>query len=258
MKFKEFMDLGIGTEDGVLITKYLVNIARSSLDNARSVKEEFETHGYSLKVVPGEFLKVLTMNEKEIAELSKVLTEIDERGLKEIFQANLRPASFKRGFLERVKFCVANDFQFYNEEDHAFIKELYRGEEFAEYTSHKPITSIKTAQELDQIGIHMEDPLADLDPEDRQVYNQVVERLNYLILENPTNAYLPQLVSNATQKLVGALKRKEYRFLSLSEVVLGVMFDGIDVTPEMESVHDLVASAFPEEDKDLNEGRGLA
>ena len=258
MKFKEFMDLGVRTDEGVLITKYLMDMYIAKSDTARSVKNEFVSHGYALDVVPGEFLKIFTMNEKEVAELDKVLTEIEELGLKEVFQANLRPSSFKRGFLERVKFCVANDFQFYNEEDHAFIKELYRGEEFAEYTSHKPITSIKTAQELDQMGIHMEDSLADLDPEDRQVYNQVVERLNYLILENPTNAYLPQLVSNATQKLVGALKRKEYRFLSLSEVVLGVMFDGIDVTPEMESVHDLVASAFPEENKDLNEGRGLA
>lgn len=258
MKFNEFKELGVKTEDGVLITKYLMDIYLANYDNAKSIKNEFENHKYSIDVVPGEFLKIFTMKDKEFAELSEVLTEIDKRGLKDIFQANLRPACFKRGFLERVKFCVANDFHFYNEEDYTFIPELYRVEDFAEYTSHKPLSAIKTVQELEQMGLHMEDPIAELDPEDRQVYNQIVERLNYLILQNPTNPYLPQLVSNATGKLVGALKRKEYRFLSLNDVVLGVMFDGIDVTPEMESVHDLVASAFPEENKDLNEGRGLA
>lgn len=259
MKFKEFMDLEVRTEEGVLITKYLMDMYLAKSDTARSVKNEFESHGYSLDVVPGEFLKIFTMNDKEFAELSKILTEIDDLGLKEVFQANLRPSSFKRGFLERVKWCIVNNFP-YLHEDNTFIKELERPEAFAEYTAHKPMEMIKTAQEVDAMEKEATNPESDLgtlDIEDRQVYNEIVERLNYLILQNPTNEYLPMVVNNIMKKVVDILHRKEYRFLPKSDIVTSVMFDGIDVTPEMESVRDLVLSAFPEE-REMNEGRGLA
>ena len=259
MKFKDFMDLGVKTEEGVLITKYLMDMYLAKSDIAKNVKNEFESHGYSLNVVPGEFLKIFTMNDKEFAELSKVLTEIDELGLKEIFQANLRPVSFKKGFLERVKWCIVNNFP-YLHEDNTFIKELERPESFAEYTAHKPIEMIKTAQEVEKLekqSINSEDITEKMDAEDRQVYNQIVEVLNYLILQNPTNEYLPAIVNNITTKVVDAILRKEYRFLPISDVVSGVMFDGIEVTPEMESVRDLVLSAFPE-NRGMSEGRGLA
>ena len=259
MKFKEFMELGVRTEEGVLITKYLMDMYLANSDTAKSVKMEFVNHGYSLDIVPGEFLKIFTMNEKEIAELDKVLVEIDELGLKEVFQANLRPASFKRGFLERVKWCIVNNFP-YLHEDNTFIKELERPEAFAEYTAHKPMEMIKTAQEVDAMerkATNSEVLFDRMDAEDKQVYNQIVESLNYLILQNPTNEYLPTIVNNITKKVVDAILRKEYRFLPLSDVVSGVMFDGIDVTPEMESVRELVLSAFPEE-REMNEGRGLA
>ena len=256
MKFKDFMDLGIKTEEGVLITKYLIDMYIANSDIAKRVKQEFVNHGYNLDIVPGEFLKIFTMNEKELAELGKILVEIDELGLKNEFAANLRPASFKRAFLERVKFCRNNDFP-YLQEDNTFIKELERPEDFAEYTAHKPMSMIKTAQELDAMEKNSEDITNKMDAEDKQVYNQVIENLNYLILQNPTNEYLPIIVNNITKKVVDAILRKEYRFLPLSDVVSSVMFDGIDVTPEMESVRDLVLDAFNEE-KSKNEGRGLA
>ena len=120
--------------------------------------------------------------------------------------------------------------------------------------------TIKTAQEVDAIerDAKNSEVVADkMDAEDRQVYNQIVESLNYLILQNPTNEYLPTIVNNITKRIVDAILRKEYRFLPLGDVVAGVMFEGIDVTPEMESVRELVLSAFPEE-REMNEGRGLA
>ena len=120
--------------------------------------------------------------------------------------------------------------------------------------------TIKTAQEVDAIerDAKNSEVVADkMDAEDRQVYNQIVESLNYLILQNPTNEYLPTIVNNITKRVVDAFLRKEYRFLPLGDVVAGVMFEGIDVTPEMESVRELVLSAFPEE-REMNEGRGLA
>ena len=259
MKFKEFMDLGVRTDEGVLITKYLMDMYIAKSDTARSVKNEFVSHGYALDVVSGEFLKIFTMNEKEVAELDKVLTEIEELGLKEVFQANLRPSSFKRGFLERVKFCQSNHFP-YLHEDNTFIKELERPELFAEYTAHKPIDTIKAVQEVDittSQTSNSENITDKMDAEDKQVYNQIVEALNYLILQNPTNEYLPTIVKNIQVKIVEALARKEYRFLPLGDIITSVMFDGLNVTPEMESVRDLVLSAFPEE-RNINEGRGLA
>ena len=83
MKFKDFMDLGIKTEEGVLITKYLIDMYIANSDIAKRVKQEFVNHGYNLDIVPGEFLKIFTMNEKELAELGKILVEIDELGLDE-------------------------------------------------------------------------------------------------------------------------------------------------------------------------------
>ncbi len=252
MKFKEFMDLGIKTEEGVLITKYLMDIYMAELDHAKNVKDKFLDHGYTIDVVPGEFLKIFTMNEKEIDELDKILVEIDALGLKDVFQDNLRLASFKRAFLERVKFCITNKFP-YLHEDNTFIEQLYRADSFALYTVNKPISMIKNTSQIDTT----DEKETLLDAEDKQVYNEIVESLNYLILQNSTNEYLPAVVNNITKKVVDALVRKEYHFLPLREVIAGVMFDGLDVTPEMENVRDLVLSAFPEE-RGINEGRGLA
>ena len=99
--------------------------------------------------------------------------------------------------------------------------------------------------------------MEEMDAEDRQVYNQVVESLNYLILQNPTNEYLPKIVANITKNIVGSLKRKEYRFLPLNDIVQSVMYEGIDVTPEMQELTDLILSAFPL-DRTNEESRGLA
>ena len=230
-------------------------------ESADAVYDIFVRHGYHIDTVPSEFFKIFSMNDRERAELDTiVLPKIEELGLKEVFQANLRPATFKRDFVARVEFCKNNDFPFYNEEN-IFNEALYWTDAFAEYTAHKPVEMIKTAQELDP-NIHkeskkIEQELASLDEEDRQVYNEIVTNLNYLILKNPTIEYLPMLVNNITKNIIPSLVRKEYRFLPLSDIVTSVMFDGVDVTPEMEGAHDLVLSAFPEE-REMSEGRGLA
>lgn len=248
MEFKKFMDMGIKTEGGVLLTKYLIAIHKAQDSIAMDIKNKFVSHGYSLDAVPGEFLKFFTMNEKEVAELGIVLDKINELGLKDIFNHNLRPSCFKRGFLEKVKFCMTNNLVYLNE-DNTFIKELEDSEAFALYSSHKPLGSIKTAQEINREEL--------LDPEDRQVYNSIVKNLNFLILQNPTNNSLPIIVDNIINKVVDALSRKEYHFLPLKDVVDGVMFDGIDVTPEMESLREMILEACPDELQD-QEKRGIA
>ena len=229
-------------------------------EGADAVYDLFVNHGYRIDVIPSEFYKIFSMNDRERAELETlVLPKIEELGLKEVFQANLRPASFKRNFVARVEFCKNNGFSVCNEEN-VFHEVLYRADTFAEYTAHKPLDMIKTAQELDpnilEESKNIEQTLANLDDEDRQVYNEIVTNLNYLILRNPTIEYLPMLVNNITKNVIPSLIRKEYRFLPLNDIVTSVMFDGVDVTPEMEGAHDLVLSAFPEE-KEMNEGRGL-
>ena len=197
------------------------------------------------------------MNEKEIAEISSVLDEIEERGLKDVFQANLRPLSFKRSFFERIKFCINNKFPYLNE-DNTFISELNDAKAFAEYTAHKPVEMIKTVQELDKENESNQiDSLNDLDPEDRQVYNKIIERLSYLTLQYPTNEKLIDVINNIKIKVIDSLKRKEYHFLPIDDIVSSVMFEGIDVTPEIENIRDLVLSALPVE-QELNEGRRLA
>ena len=81
--------------------------------------------------------------------------------------------------------------------------------------------------------------------------------MNYLILQNPTNSNLPIIVDNIVNKIIGALSRKEYHFLPIRDVVDGVMFDGIDPTPEMEALRDMVLEACPDELQD-QEKRGIA
>ena len=50
MKFKEFMDLGVRTEEGVLITKYLMDMYLAKSDTARNVKNlaDSKIHNSSL------------------------------------------------------------------------------------------------------------------------------------------------------------------------------------------------------------------
>ena len=226
------------------------------------------------------------MNANEIAELEQVLNEIDALNLKDVFQNNLRVVCFKKVFLDRLKVFLTNNLAFLNEDNtfiselynisfasriqfcidngfifmngNKFIKELYDAEDFGSYTAGKPLQEIRSAEEVrEPVAMNAEDLQAKMDPEDRQVYNQIIESLNYLVLQNTTNEYLPIVVRNITDKVKEAILRKEYRFLPLRDVIDGVMFDGIDVTPEMENIRELVLSAFPEELKQ-SEGRGVA
>lgn len=249
---------------------------------AEKVRKLFVQRGYFTDRIPGEFFKIFTLGDKEIADLEQTLAEIEQLGLREVFQSNLRVACFKRTFLEQLKVFLNNNFPYLNQDntfirelflvDFAkrlqtcidsglpyetngkFIKELYDAKAFREYVERMGQVRVEQPQSS-EVAPQEEDIRNKMD-EDRQVYNEIVERLNYLILQNPTNEYLPIVVRNITSKVIEALSRKEYRFLSRADIVSRVMFEGIDVTPEMKSVEDLVLSAFPE-DRELNEGRGL-
>ena len=97
-----------------------------------------------------------------------------------------------------------------------------------------------------------EDQLVQMSPEDNQVYNEIVEKLNYLVLANPLDTGLATVVRNATNKAVDAILRKEYKFLGIREMVESVMFDGLDVTTEdNERITNLVLGAFPDEERKM-------
>ena len=274
MKFKEFMDLGIKTDDGVLVTKYLVDIAASTPDAVKSIKGIFEQHGYSLEVVPGEFFKMFTMNEKEMAELSNVLTEIEALGLKEVCKVNMRPATFKRDFVERVKFCQLNRFP-YLHEDNTFIKELYSTSLFAEYTDHKKVEDFQTVQQIDALNIpreeaSLQDRINMLENEDRKKYNQVCDCLNKYIMRQDIisnldkHPLLLQMKDKIEQDLPDALLDGRGSGLEIQDVVADVMFnnfpiDAVDYN-EFETVRGEILGALDAylEELKQNEGRGLA
>lgn len=252
MKFKEFMDLGIRTDEGVLITKYLINISLAKSDNIKKIVGLFKENGYDLSVVPGGFFKIFTYNEKEIVELEKVLEEVNSLGLKELYQINLKVGSFKREFLERLKFCLNNNMPYLNS-DNSFIKELYSKELFGEYTARKPLQEIKNTNEVMEVeGKNNIDLKPTMDAEDRQVYNEIIEKLNYLVLANPTDEFLSQVVANITKKIPESILRKEYKFTTVGEMVSGVMFNGLDVTPlDNIRIEELISNVFPSEERNL-------
>ena len=226
--------------------------------NADAVYELLKKFGYTMEF-DGRSAKILTVptksvyfhdNEPEltVSEIENSLEKIHELGLEEVFKNNMSLVTLKSSFIARVEWCVNNNLPFMDQE-RKFLSALNTKKTFADYSTQVPLKEVKTVSETEA--------MEEMDVEDRQVYNQVVENLNYLILQNPTNEYLPKIVGNITKKIVGSLKRKEYRFLPLNDIVHSVMFDGIEVTPEMRELTDLILSAFPEE-KTNEESRPLA
>lgn len=239
MKIKEFMDLGIKLDEGVLITKHLMNIPLANPENASRIKGLFESHNYKMDTIPGAFLKIFTLNEREIADLEKVLNEIDELKMQDLFDKNKKVAYFKRTFLEQLSWCMNNGVPFLNS-DNTFASFFDNAELFAEYTASVPKEQVKSTL----------DP--ELTIEDKQVYNEIIQKLNYLILANPMDAKLTEVVNNTLKKVVEPITRKEYKFLGIYEMVENVMFDGLDITPEEnERITELVSSVLPKEERKL-------
>lgn len=216
--------------------------------NADEVYELLGKFGYGMEF-DGRSVKILTVptkavyfhdNEPEltVSEIEQSLKKIQELGLEDVFKNNMSLVSLRASFVARVEWCVNNNLPFMDQEKN-FLPELYTKQAFADYSTKVPLKEVKTVSETET--------MEGMDAEERQVYNQVVENLNYLILQNPTNEYLPKVVANITKNIIGSLKRKEYRFLPLADIVHSVMFEGIDVTPEMQELTDLILSAFPEE-----------
>ena len=243
-------------KDGIDIYKFIADLQGP---NADQIYELLVKYGYGMEF-DGRSVKVLTAptkavyfhdNEPELTvrEIEKSLEKIKELGLEDIFKNNLSIVTLRSSFIARVEWCVNNNLPFVDQENN-FLPALNTKETFAQYSTQVPLKEVKTVSEAEA--------MEGMDAEDRQTYNEIVESLNYLILQNPTNEYLPKIVANITKNIIGSLKRKEYHFLPLTDIVHSVMFEGMgNITPEMQELTDLILNALPEE-RTNEESRPLA
>ena len=85
--------------------------------------------------------------------------------------------------------------------------------------------------------------------------SEIVEKLNFLILRNATDEVLVKVAKNIMNKIPASILNGEYHYFSLNDMIKGIMFDGIDVTPEVsERIEKLIDEEFPV----IKEGRNLA
>lgn len=241
MEYK-FRGLKVSLPDGVDNNKFgaLLPVAVTP----DKVKEVFEKYGYDLSEVPGVFLKAFSMNEKELAEVEANLVKIEKMGMKAVFENNLRLRYFRNSFMVKLEKCMQAGLPYLNS-DNTFAAFFDSEETFEDYMRRRSILDNKE-------NINKETSQIEMSPEDKQVYNEIVERLNYLVLANPMDTMLATVVNNAIAKVVEAILRKEYKFLGIKEMVESVMFDGLDVTPEdNDRITNLVLGAFPDEERKM-------
>lgn len=258
MEFK-FRGLKVSLPEGVEAAKFDANRVIASIPE--EVFELFQGYGIDLKEeCPGTFLKGFTLNEKEIAEVSENLKRYQELGLIDVIKANsknLQVRVFKSTFMKRLVERLQAGLPYLNS-DNSFADFLLKNEmdkiviEEANKEAVQASEKITVGVENNVSNDAVEDKTSQMSPEDKQVYNEIVEKLNYLVLANPMDTMLVGVVQNATAKVIDAILRKEYKFLGIREMVESVMFDGMDVTPEdNDRITNLVLGAFPDEERKM-------
>ena len=254
MKFK-FRGLKVSLPEGVDAARFDANRVIATIPE--EVIKLFQSYEIDLKEeCPGTFLKGFTLNEKELAEVSSNLKRLNDLELINIIKSNpknLQIRVFKNTFMKRFVELIHKGVPYLNA-DNSFADYLLNNE-MDKIPSELTQTDVIKAQieyESKQESPASEDQLVQMSPEDKQVYNEIVEKLNYLVLANPLDTGLATVVRNATNKAVDAILRKEYKFLGIREMVESVMFDGLDVTTEdNERITNLVLGAFPDEERKM-------
>ena len=249
MKFKFKDNTEFVLDEGVNPNKFLALRAVST--RPKDIKVIFLEQGYDLKVVPGEFLKVFAFNDKEIDELTGVLKEIEELGLKAIFNLNLRVQTFKRTFLERVKYCIHNNVTYLNE-DNTFRPELNNAEAFAEYTAKAtPLEEVKTVQEVEELE------KGKLDEEDNAIKYSILKTLTE-INQNATDSSITFIISTIMANLddVIAKDNKNYRVMGTKHLIENAL-QGVNLDDELEYlINKEILTSFPGS-KEVNSERGM-
>lgn len=239
MEFKKFMNLGMKTEDGVLITKYLVAIHKADEANVLKIKGLFDAHNYDLSIIPGAFIKIFAANEKEIAEIKETLEKAEKLGLNEIFNANLKVATFKKAIIDRIEYCINNAIPFLNS-DNSLISMLYSSEAFAQYSAKATIIEdIKTTEEINANPVHYEDDKIKslLDDEDLIVKADIIKTLTEINKENSEDMTLKFIISTIISNIDGVIANdnKNYRIMGTEHIVEGALA-GVALTPEMQEI----------------------
>lgn len=274
-------DLRLKLADGVEASKFDANRVMATIP--KNVLSLFLEYGIDLKTeCPGAFLKGFTLNEKELAEVRGNLKRYEELGMLDVIKANpknIQIRTFKSTFMKRLVECVQKG-QPYLNSDNTFadflVKNEMRTHEYKAEASTVTVangthTNIKTttAENIDMhsyganeptaapINAHTvetvySDRLAEMTPEDRQVYNEIVEKLNYLVLANPMDTVLATVVNNAISKSAEAILRQELKWgIEPREMIESVMFDGLEtyVGLDKDRIANLVLGAFPDEER---------
>lgn len=253
MEFR-FKGVKINLPDGVDASKFDANRVIANIPE--DVLKIFQESNIDLKAeCPGAFLKGFTLNEKELAEVSENLKRYQELGLIDIIKANpknLQVRVFKSAFLKRLVTCMQAGKPYLNS-DNSFADFLLKNEMNKIPAQVTPTDLINTQinYEANKENTNAEQ-VTQMSPENKQVYNEIVEKLNYLVLANPMDTMLASVVNNSTDRVVDAINREEYRYIGIREMVKSIMFDGLELpTEDKERIESLVLGAFPDEERKM-------
>lgn len=254
MEFK-FRGLKINLPDGVEAAKFDANRVMANIPE--DLLKLFMEYGIDLKEeCPGVFLKAFTVNEKELTEIRDNLKRLNDLELISVIKANPRNLQirvFKNSFMKRFVELIQKGTPYLNA-DNSFVDYLLNNEmdKIPAQINQTQLLNAQIEYEVNQEMQNTNDQVVQMTPEDKQVYNEIVKCLNYLVLANPLDNGLAAVVRNATEKIIDAILRKEYKFLGIREMVESVMFDGLDITPiDNERITNLVLGAFPDEERKM-------
>ena len=241
-------DLRLKLADGVEASKFDANRVIATIP--KNVLSLFLEYGIDLKTeCPGAFIKAFTVNAKELD-----LIEVIKAN-----PSNLQIRVFKTSFMKRLVELMQKGTPYLNADN-----------SFADYLLDNKIPNQITQTDLINAQIEYvadkssdeqnnslnvgatSDRLAEMTPEDRQVYNEIVEKLNYLVLANPMDTVLATVVNNAISKAAEAILRQELRWgIEPREMIESVMFDGLEtmIGLDKERIASLVLGAFPNEER---------
>ena len=258
-------DLRLKLADGVEAPKFDANRVIATIP--KNVLSLFLEYGIDLKAeCPGAFIKAFTVNAKELEEIKGNLERLKGLDLIEIIKSNpsnLQIRVFKTSFMKRLVELMQNGTPYLNA-DNSFADYLLNNNIPAqitqtelvnaqiEYVSDKSSDERATNFVPEKSVIQNGDRLAEMTPEDRQVYNEIVEKLNYLVLANPMDTVLATVVNNAISKSAEAILRQELKWgIEPREMIESVMFDGLEtmIGLDKDRIASLVLGAFPNEER---------
>ncbi len=243
MKFKD--GTIINTKEGVNNNYFLG--ARALATIASDAKETFETHGYNLNDVPGDFLKMFTVNARELSFIKNSLILIDEMGLKDIFQANLSYIVFTKEFVERVKNCHDNNQPFLNP-DNTFASFLYPGQK-----SETQVLPNSTPEVSEPAPSPSPTSPNNFDVEDESIKRELVNILEEY-KKTCDDGMLKYIIDNIIETIpeVVASDNKEYHTKGIHHLIENAILNCPIAVPDNNASE--ILALFPEE----NIERGLA